>query len=107
MNNSKHKVEVRILVTLKTFHGIFKPKLTRHEFWFCAESPEIAAKLASRNVKSQGYPYDETMVQVLDAIPLATGTQLKSCREVKVEQEELAWLVEQETEAALREEVMA
>lgn len=107
MTANEHRVEVRILVTLKTFHGIFKPTLKRYEFWFCAESPEIAGKLASRNVKSQGYPFDETMVQVLDAIPLVTGTQLKSCREVASEQNELAWLIEQETAAALKEKVMA
>jgi len=90
-------VEYRVLVTLKTFDGIFKPETKRHEFSFCADSGE-GAKVAASNVRSKGWPHDEVLVQVLGAIPVKreaevlpmVHAQLRSLSEVQSERDEAA-----------------
>lgn len=62
--------EYQIRITLKTHHGIFKPTSQSEEFYFCAESRDLAHTLASANVRSQGYPHDEKSIQVLSALPV-------------------------------------
>lgn len=68
-------IQYTILVTLKTFHGIFKPTIERFEFCFCADSRDQAIALASGNVKSKGYPHDEKSVRVLDDIPISVAAE--------------------------------
>lgn len=68
-------IQYTILVTLKTFYGIFKPTVERFEFCFCADSRNEAITLASGNVKPKGYPHDEISVQVLDSIPISVAAE--------------------------------
>jgi len=91
-------VEYTVRVTLKTFHGIFKPDVEHFEFSFCAESGE-GAKLAASNVKSGSWIDQEVSVQVLGAIPVwvekaevfpLVHAPLKSLREVQSERDEAA-----------------
>lgn len=75
-------MQYTILVTLKTFHGIFKPTLQRFEFCFCADSRNEAIELASANVKSKGHPYDEKQVQVLDSLPISVAAEREMLAEL-------------------------
>src|SRR5687767_64969 len=91
-------IQYTILVTLKTFHGIFKPTLQRFEFCFCADSRNEAIELATGNVKSRGYPHDEVSVQVLDSLPISVAAE----RELLAELSKLNRQTE-ETLACVRE----
>ena len=100
-----NKTEFHILVTLKTFHGIFKPTLKREEFKFCADSRDFAIRAACNNVKSKGFPFDETIVQILYATPVDSfpleSPPLRSLSEVASEVEEDEWIVREETKALM------
>lgn len=76
MNNLTAVNEYRIRVTLKTHNGIFKPTFRSEEFRFCAESRDVAIVLASANVPSHGFPYQEKSIQVLSALPVSRVTAL-------------------------------
>lgn len=66
----KRPIQYRVLVTLKTFHGAFKPTVERFEFCFVAEWGRYeASRLAASNVESEGWSYDEVGTEVLESIP--------------------------------------
>jgi hypothetical protein len=101
---NKRILEFHILVTLKTFHGIFKPTLKREEFKFCSDSRDFAIRAACNNLKPQGFPFDEAFVQVLGAVPVdpfPESQPLRSLSEVQSEREEDEWIVSEETKAVL------
>jgi len=87
-------VEYTVRVTLKTFHGIFKPTTESFDFSFCAESGD-GARLAASNVRSGSWIDQEVEVQVLGAIPVwiekaevfpLVHAPLKSLREIASEE---------------------
>lgn len=66
------QIQFRIQVQVKELRGSLGSKITkREEFWFCCESASIARELASGNVKSKGYPFDEISLQIVDAITVS------------------------------------
>lgn len=79
--NSDRVYDYSINVLLLTHQGLFKPKRERFEFRFCAESHAIAVMLASSNVKRRGYPYDETHVEVTNAIPVYRPILSDECQD--------------------------
>ncbi len=71
----RRAVDFSVRITVKTFEFPFKPRVRSYEFSFCAESREVAMWLASANVETRGYPFDEKRIQVLRAIPVFEEAQ--------------------------------
>lgn len=89
--NTDHVYDYSINVVLLTHRGIFKPAREHFEFRFCAESKEHAIVLASSNVKSKGFPYDEKIAQITNAIPVLKPILSDECEDRDHEECHALW----------------
>jgi hypothetical protein len=73
------QIDFTVIVTLKAFHGVFGSTSERFDFRFCAASLLEAIELASSNVNSKGFPFDEKSVEVTDALPAGNPIPSDEC----------------------------